>query len=49
MHDLVAVANHVDTQRVLARLDALAAIGGVPGGGVTRLAFSDVRRACPLT
>jgi hydantoinase/carbamoylase family amidase len=40
-----AVAAHVDTRRVLERLDALAEIGAVPDGGVTRVAFSEEERA----
>jgi hydantoinase/carbamoylase family amidase len=39
-----AVAAHVDTRRVLERLDALAEIGAIPGGGVTRVAFSEEER-----
>jgi hydantoinase/carbamoylase family amidase len=42
--DLRALASAVDGRRVLDRLDALAAIGAVPSGGVTRLAFSDEER-----
>jgi hydantoinase/carbamoylase family amidase len=41
---LKAIASRVDEARVLHRLDALAAIGAGPGGGVTRLAFSDEER-----
>ena len=40
-----AVAGRVDGQRVLARLETLAAIGGQSNGGVTRIAFSDEDRA----
>jgi hydantoinase/carbamoylase family amidase len=39
-----AVAAHVDTRRILERLDALAEIGAIPGGGVTRVAFSEEER-----
>ena len=35
----------VDGRQLLARLDALAAIGADPAGGVTRLAFSDTELA----
>jgi len=39
-----AVADRVDARRVQARLDALSAIGGQAGGGVTRIAFSEEER-----
>ncbi|MDZ4699712.1 MAG: Zn-dependent hydrolase [Rhodothermales bacterium] len=35
----------IDRSRFLSSLDALAAIGAIPGGGVTRLAFSSEDRA----
>ncbi|MDW7982225.1 MAG: Zn-dependent hydrolase [Thermomicrobium sp.] len=35
----------IDLQRLLARLDRLARIGGTPSGGVTRLALTDEDRA----
>jgi hydantoinase/carbamoylase family amidase len=40
-----AVARRVVGPRVLARLEALGAIGGQPNGGVTRIAFSEEERA----
>ena len=46
---ICAVADAVDGSRVLRRLDELAAIGAVPGGGITRIAFStEERRAMDL-
>ncbi len=47
---LQAVAAAVDPDRLSARLEELSAIGGQPGGGVTRIAFSsEERRATELT
>src|SRR5436853_5746865 len=43
--DVAAVANAVDGGRDLKRLDELSAFGAVPGGGVTRIAFSAEERA----
>jgi N-carbamoyl-L-amino-acid hydrolase len=35
----------INRERLLQRLDELAQIGSIPGGGVCRLAFSDADKA----